>query len=151
MDMLKQQAMNNMFREMAQRFADMTPEEMQRLKEMLADLNQMLDQQVWGEEPDFEGFMDKYGDMFGPNPPQSLEELVQQMASQMSQMQSLFIDLDGAGARLNLRDVTRFQPQLLRCARTEERSIVPRELCHGVRAFLHPAVVVVRAIVHRMR
>jgi uncharacterized protein with von Willebrand factor type A (vWA) domain len=31
--------------------------------------------------------------MFGPNPPQSLEELVQQMASQMSQMQSLFDSL----------------------------------------------------------
>jgi len=66
--MLKQQAMGNMFREMAQRMANMTPEEMQRLKEMLADLNHMMDQQVWGEQPNFEGFMQKYGDMFGPNP-----------------------------------------------------------------------------------
>ena len=37
LNMLKQQAMGNMFREMAQRMANMTPEEMQRLKEMLAD------------------------------------------------------------------------------------------------------------------
>src|SRR5215470_7662249 len=93
LDMLKQQAMGNMFREMAQRMANMTPEEMQRLKEMLADLNHMMDQQVWGEQPDFEGFMQKYGDMFGANPPQNLEELVQQLASQIAQMQSLFNSL----------------------------------------------------------
>jgi uncharacterized protein with von Willebrand factor type A (vWA) domain len=60
---------------------------------MLADLNQMLDQQVWGENPDFESFMQKHGDMFGPNPPQSLEELTQQLASQIAQMQSLFNSL----------------------------------------------------------
>lgn len=93
MEMLKQQAMGNAMRDMAQRFADMSPEERQRLKEMIADLNRMLDQQVWGEQPDFNGFMQKYGDMFGPNPPQSLEELTQQMASQMAQMQSLFNSL----------------------------------------------------------
>jgi uncharacterized protein with von Willebrand factor type A (vWA) domain len=93
MDMLKQQAMGNMFREMAQRLANMTPEEMQRLKDMLAALNRMMDQQVWGEQPDFEGFMQQYGDMFGPNPPQSLEELAQQLSSQMAQMQSLFNSL----------------------------------------------------------
>ena len=93
MEMLKQQAMGNAMRDMAQRFADMSPEERQRLKEMIADLNRMLDQQVWGEQPDFNGFMQKYGDMFGPNPPQSLEELTQRMASQMAQMQSLFNSL----------------------------------------------------------
>jgi uncharacterized protein with von Willebrand factor type A (vWA) domain len=93
MEMLKQQAMGNMFRDMAQRMANMSPEEMQRLKEMLADLNHMLDQQMWGENPDFEGFMQKYGDLFGSNPPQNLEQLVQQLASQMAQMQSLFNSL----------------------------------------------------------
>ena len=93
MEMLKQQAMGNAMRDMAQRFADMSPEERQRLKEMIADLNRMLDQQVWGEQPDFNGFMQKYGNMFGPNRPQSLEELTQQMASRMAQMQSLFNSL----------------------------------------------------------
>lgn len=96
MDMLKQQAMGNMFRDMAQRMANMTPEELQHMKEMLADLNHMMDQKIWGEEPDFEGFMEKYGDMFGPNPPQSLEELTQQLASQIAQMQSLFNSLPEA-------------------------------------------------------
>ncbi|GIX48143.1 MAG: hypothetical protein KatS3mg131_2354 [Candidatus Tectimicrobiota bacterium] len=93
MEMLKQQALGTMFRDLAQRLASMTPQELQRLKEMLADLNHMLDQQIWGEEPDFEGFMQKYGDLFGPQPPQSLEELVQQLASRMAHMQALFNSL----------------------------------------------------------
>ncbi len=93
LDMLKQQAMGNMFRNMAQQMAQMTPEDIQRLKDMLADLNHMLDQQVWGEQPDFQNFMQKYGDMFGPNPPQNLEQLVQQLSSQIAQMQSLFNSL----------------------------------------------------------
>jgi uncharacterized protein with von Willebrand factor type A (vWA) domain len=93
LNMLKQQAMGNMFRDMAQRLANMTPEEIQRLKDMLNALNRMMDQQIWGEQPDFEGFMQQYGDMFGPNPPQSLEELLQQLSSQISQMQSLFNSL----------------------------------------------------------
>ncbi|MGQ4810007.1 hypothetical protein NKDENANG_03450 [Candidatus Entotheonellaceae bacterium PAL068K] len=93
MERLKQQAMGNMFREMTQRLANMTPEELQRLKDMMAALNQMMDQQIWGEEPNFEEFMQQFGDMFGPNAPQSLDELIQQMASQIAQMQSLFNSL----------------------------------------------------------
>jgi uncharacterized protein with von Willebrand factor type A (vWA) domain len=42
-----------------------------------------------GEEPDFDSFMEQYGDMFGDNPPQSLDELIAQMQAQMQAMQSL--------------------------------------------------------------
>jgi uncharacterized protein with von Willebrand factor type A (vWA) domain len=55
---------------------------------MLADLNQMLEQRERGEEPDFKGFMDKYGDFF-PGNPQTLDELLEQMAQSMAQMQQL--------------------------------------------------------------
>jgi uncharacterized protein with von Willebrand factor type A (vWA) domain len=66
----------------------MSPEQMQRMKDMLADLNQMLEQRERGEEPDFDGFMEKYGDMF-PGNPQSLDELLEQMARSMAQMQQM--------------------------------------------------------------
>jgi uncharacterized protein with von Willebrand factor type A (vWA) domain len=65
-----------------------SPEQMQRMKDMLADLNQMLEQRERGEEPDFKGFMDKYGDFF-PGNPQTLDELLEQMAQSMAQMQQL--------------------------------------------------------------
>ena len=58
------------------------------MKDMLAELNHMLEQREAGEEPDFEGFMERFGDFF-PENPQSLDELLEQMARSMAQMQQL--------------------------------------------------------------
>ena len=66
----------------------MSPEQLQRMKDMLAELNHMLEQRERGEEPDFEGFMERYGDFF-PDNPQTLDELLEQMARSMAQMQQL--------------------------------------------------------------
>ena len=67
----------------------MSPEDMARMKEMIRDLNQMLSEKIAGGEPDFQQFMEKYGDLFGDNPPQTLDELIEQMQAQMAQMQNL--------------------------------------------------------------
>ena len=53
------------------------------MKDMLAELNQMLEQRERGEEPDFDGFMERYGDFF-PGNPQTLDELLEQMAQSMA-------------------------------------------------------------------
>src|SRR3989304_9161556 len=37
--------------------------------------------------------MEKYGDLFGPNPPESLDELIEQMQHQMAAMQALMDSL----------------------------------------------------------
>jgi uncharacterized protein with von Willebrand factor type A (vWA) domain len=58
------------------------------MKDMMAELNQMLEQRQRGEEPDFDGFMSRYGDFF-PENPQTLDELLEQMAQSMAQMQQL--------------------------------------------------------------
>src|SRR5207247_10096411 len=76
-----------------QQIADMGPEEMARMKEMLRDLNAMLSEKMAGGEPDFQGFMQKYGDLFGDNPPQTLDELIEQMEQGVDAMQSLLDDL----------------------------------------------------------
>jgi uncharacterized protein with von Willebrand factor type A (vWA) domain len=88
MDQLRQQLLDSMFNQLSQGMSDMSPEQLQRMKDMLAELNQMLEQRERGEEPDFEGFMDRYGDMF-PGNPQSLDELLEQMARSMAQMQQM--------------------------------------------------------------
>src|SRR4030081_252389 len=72
------------FNQMSEGMRDVSPEQMQRMKDMLDELNQMLEQRERGEEPDFKGFMDKYGDFF-PGNPQTLDELIEQMA-QMQQL-----------------------------------------------------------------
>jgi hypothetical protein len=45
---------------------------------MLAGLNSMLDARARGEEPDFDGFMQEFGDFF-PGEPQDLDELLEQL------------------------------------------------------------------------
>src|SRR5438105_1438913 len=48
----------------------------------------MLSEKMAGGEPDFQTFMQKHGDLFGDNPPQSLEELIEQMQQGVAAMQS---------------------------------------------------------------
>ena len=93
MEMLKKALMDTFFKDLYQQIAGMGPEEMARMKEMLRDLNQMLSEKMAGGEPDFQGFMQKYGDLFGPNPPQTLDELIEQMQQGVAAMQSLLESL----------------------------------------------------------
>ena len=88
MDQLREQLMQSYFNQMSEGMQNMSPERMQRMKDMLAELNQMLEQRERGEEPDFKGFMERYGDFF-PGNPQTLDELLEQMAQSMAQMQQL--------------------------------------------------------------
>lgn len=89
MEMLKQQMMQNFFQNMKQQMQDMSPEEAESLKNMIQALNQMLQDRAMGEDPDFEGFMEQYGQFFDPNRPASLDELIEQLQQQMAAMQSL--------------------------------------------------------------
>jgi uncharacterized protein with von Willebrand factor type A (vWA) domain len=88
MEELKKQLLDSMFNQLQQGMSQMSPEQLQRMKDMLAELNHMLEQRERGEEPDFQGFMDRYGDFF-PDNPQSLDELLENMARSMAQMQQL--------------------------------------------------------------
>jgi uncharacterized protein with von Willebrand factor type A (vWA) domain len=93
MEMLKKAMTETFFKDLHQQIANMTPEELERLKQMVRDLNQMLSEQMAGGEPNFDQFMQQYGDLFGANPPQSLEELISQMQQQIANMQNLLDSL----------------------------------------------------------
>ena len=89
LDTLKQQMMQNFFQSMKQQLENMTPQDMEGIKNMMQALNQMLRDRAMGEDPDFEGFMEQYGEYFDPNRPASLDELIEQLQQQMAAMQSL--------------------------------------------------------------
>ena len=95
LEQLKQSMMNRFFNDMSQMLSDMSDEDMERMRQMMQDLNEMLERQRRGEDPQFDQFMDQYGDMFGDDPPKSLEELVEQMQRQAAQMQNLMSSLPG--------------------------------------------------------
>ena len=89
LDTLKQQMMQNFFQSMKQQLENMTPQDIEGIKNMMQALNQMLRDRAMGEDPDFEGFMEQYGEYFDPNRPASLDELIEQLQRQMAAMQSL--------------------------------------------------------------
>jgi uncharacterized protein with von Willebrand factor type A (vWA) domain len=88
LDQLRNQLMQQQFDQMTGAMENMSPEDMSRMKDMMAELNNMLEQRANGEEPDFEKFMEEYGDFF-PENPQSLDELLENMARQMAAMQAM--------------------------------------------------------------
>ena len=103
LDSLRQEAMNSYMQNMMQQMQGITPDQMNATKEMLRDLNQMLQDRLRGQEPKFDEFMQKWGPLFGDDPPQNLDQLLEQLASQMSQMQSM-VDSLPADLRQQLQD-----------------------------------------------
>ena len=103
LDMLKSQMAQNISQQMRDQMQNMTPEQMAAMRDMMRDLNQMLRDRMEGRQPDFDGFMQQWGSMFGDDPPQSLDELMERIQQQMSQMQSLMDSLS-PGARQELED-----------------------------------------------
>lgn len=93
LESLRKAMLETFFKDIYQQIANMSPEDLARLKQMVKDLNQMLRDRLEGKQPNFEQFMQQYGDLFGDNPPQSLEELVAQMQHSIGQMQSLLDSL----------------------------------------------------------
>jgi uncharacterized protein with von Willebrand factor type A (vWA) domain len=80
-DLLRREVLDTQFRGMKEALENPDPEAMQRVKDMMADLNAMLAADERGEhsQQDFDEFMGKYGDMF-PDNPANLEELVDSLA-----------------------------------------------------------------------
>ena len=85
---LREQLMQQYVDQMAGAVENMSPEDMARMKDMFAELNQMLEQRQRGEEPDFDGFMERFGDFF-PENPRDLDELLEVMAQRMAAAQAM--------------------------------------------------------------
>ncbi|MBI2468944.1 MAG: VWA domain-containing protein [Candidatus Rokubacteria bacterium] len=93
LDLLRRQMAGQVSREVTDALRGMTPGQQRELREMLSALNRMLRERLRGGKPDFEGFMRRFGHFFGPNPPRSLDELLERMQRQMAGMQSLMAGL----------------------------------------------------------
>ena len=93
-DLLRREVLDSQFRGMKDALENADPQELQRVKDMLADLNSMLEADARGEDTSeaFEQFMAQYGDFF-PDNPQNLEELVDSLARRAAAAQRLMESL----------------------------------------------------------
>ncbi|MBT8241212.1 MAG: VWA domain-containing protein [Acidimicrobiia bacterium] len=89
LDKLRQEMVNNAFDQTSESLQNMSSDDLTRQREMMNALNDMLEQREMGIEPDFDAFMEEYGDFF-PGNPQSLDELLEQLADQMAAAQAMF-------------------------------------------------------------
>jgi uncharacterized protein with von Willebrand factor type A (vWA) domain len=82
--------MQSYFNQMAGAMSNVSEQDMARMKDMLADLNDLLQAHQAGEDTSqaFEEFMQRHGDFF-PENPQNVEELLEAMAQRMAAMQAL--------------------------------------------------------------
>lgn len=103
LDALKSQMAQNMGQQMMDQVKGMSEEDMAATREMMRQLNQMIKDKLAGQEPDFDGFMQQFGKMFGDNPPQSFDELMEQMQQQLAQAQSM-LDSMSPEARREMED-----------------------------------------------
>ena len=92
LDKLRQQMMQQVVDQMSDGMQNMQPEDMARMKDMMAALNDMLDKRERGEDPEFEKFMEEFGDFF-PENPETLDELLENMAQRMQAMQNFMNSL----------------------------------------------------------
>ena len=98
LNQLRKAMTQTFFKDIENMVNKMSPGDIERMKDMLKDLNELLRKKAQGVDPDvlqshFRDFMGKFGDMFGDQPPQSLDELLEQMGQQMAATQSLLNSL----------------------------------------------------------
>jgi uncharacterized protein with von Willebrand factor type A (vWA) domain len=93
-DLLRRDVLDAQFRGMKQALENPDPQAMQRIKEMMGALNEMLDKDARGEhtQEDFDRFMREYGDFF-PDNPRNLEELVDSLARRAAATDRLLASL----------------------------------------------------------
>ncbi|MFI6712045.1 VWA domain-containing protein [Nonomuraea sp. NPDC050478] len=93
-DLLRREVLDSQFRGMRDALANPDPEAMERVRQMMTDLNDMLDKDARGEhtQADFDAFMAKYGDMF-PEKPRNLGELVDVLARRAAATQRMLASM----------------------------------------------------------
>ncbi|MGH2773345.1 MAG: hypothetical protein ACRDIU_09455, partial [Actinomycetota bacterium] len=89
---LRQQVLESYFGQMMQGISSVTPEDIARLREMMAELNAMIAAREAGQPYDFDGFMSRFGDFF-PENPANLDELLEVLARRMAAMSRLLASL----------------------------------------------------------
>ncbi|SPL92776.1 FIG019045: long form Mg-chelase associated protein with vWA domain [[Actinomadura] parvosata subsp. kistnae] len=93
-DLLRREVLDSQFRGLRDALANPDPEAMERVRQMMSDLNDMLDKDSRGEhtQADFDSFMAKYGDLF-PEKPRNLDELVDILARRAAATQRMLASM----------------------------------------------------------
>jgi uncharacterized protein with von Willebrand factor type A (vWA) domain len=93
-DLLRREVLDSQFRGLKDAMSQSDPQAMQRVKDMMSSLTNMIEADARGEhtQEDFDDFMEEYGEFF-PDSPQNLEELVDSLVRRLAAAQRLLNSL----------------------------------------------------------
>ena len=101
--LLEQQILGSRFEGLKQQLQNLTAQDLQRLRDMVRDLNRMLQEKLRGGSPNFQEFMERHGAFFPPDI-ESLDQLIEHLQRGIAQMQSL-LDSMSPEMRQQLQDL----------------------------------------------
>jgi uncharacterized protein with von Willebrand factor type A (vWA) domain len=90
---MQRELMQQYFQGLKQGIGNITPEQMDAIRQMVRDLNEMLEASQQGDRQAFDRFMDQYRDYFPPGI-ENLEQLLEHLQRQSAAMQSLLDNMD---------------------------------------------------------
>jgi len=93
-ELLRREVLDSQFRGIKDQMSRSGGEEMQRVRDMMAALNDMIEADARSEhtQQDFDDFMEQYGDFF-PDSPENLEQLVDSLVRRLAAAQRLLNSL----------------------------------------------------------
>src|SRR5690348_3578557 len=93
-ELLRREVLDSQFRGIKEQMSQSDPAGMQRIKDMMSALTEMIEADARGEhtQQDFDDFMAEFGDFF-PDSPQNLEQLVDSLVRRMAAAQRLLNSL----------------------------------------------------------
>ena len=85
---LQEQVLGSYFKNMRESLKGLTPEQLERTRQMIRDLNRSLKERAEGGDPDFEAFQRQYPELAGNA--KNWDDLLKQLAMGMAAMRSLW-------------------------------------------------------------
>ncbi|HZB97460.1 MAG TPA: hypothetical protein VE219_02560 [Candidatus Sulfotelmatobacter sp.] len=97
-DELRKTLVDSYFQDMAAQLKSMSSQDVSQMREMMRDLNSLLQAKLNGATPeqlqrDYQRFLGRWGAMF-PNAPETFEEFLEHLQRQLARMDSLMRSLD---------------------------------------------------------
>ena len=90
---MQRELMEQYFQGLKQGIGQITPEQMDAIRQMVRDLNEMLEASQAGDREAFDRFMDQYRDFF-PEGIETLDDLLEHLQRQAAAMQALLDSMD---------------------------------------------------------
>jgi uncharacterized protein with von Willebrand factor type A (vWA) domain len=91
LERLQKQVLDAHFTGLSDAIRGVTPDNLAANREMVRELNSLLQEKLAGGEPDASGFLSRYGGLF-PGA-QNVDDIIEQLAARMAQMQSLMASM----------------------------------------------------------